>query len=119
LLFDIDSCRNVFVLDFPVPREHFGEDIQPAVAVYESYEMIAAFLRFNQRVLWGIALTWEDHFSHGCQRLDRSFLLNLDGAIGAVVPMLECQGFLPKLRHRRHDYHKSVNGALNAVTCSL
>jgi len=100
LFLDIDGSHNVFVLGLQWGREHFAEDVQPAVASDESDEVIAAFLRFIQGVPWSIAFAWEDQFRlHSGQGLERGFPFNLAVAIGAIVPLLECPGFLPKLRH--------------------
>ena len=100
LIFDIDSSHNVFVLGLRWRREHFAEDVQPAVASNESHEMIATFLRLIQGISWGVALAREDQFLlHAGQCLERGFSLDLAVAIGTVVPVLECQRFLHKLRH--------------------
>jgi len=60
LFFDIDSSHNIFVLGLRWSRKHFSEDVQPAVASDEPDQVIAAFLRFVQGMLRGIAFTQED-----------------------------------------------------------
>jgi hypothetical protein len=70
----------------------------PAVASDESHKMIATFLRLIQGMSWGMVLTREDQFFlHVSQCFERSFPFDLAVAIGAVMPVLECQRFLPKL----------------------